>query len=120
MPQTEDLYPGKFTDYSGKLDFAPLVGPTYNGDLNQYAGNNPNTNTQFKVFQKGPNGEIMSQNKALINQDVYDLTQKNHDLAFYLRNFQQYPETYEEKYDLIQPVNQINLQSPVRSVLHPS
>lgn len=120
MPLTEGLRPGKFVSVLGQPQLDDVVGPTYNGDLNQYAGNNANSNAQFKVFQKDGKGGTMSQNLTLINQDIYDTTQNNADLRFGQRNRQRFPETYEEKYDLIASRYQIEHGKPRRSPLHPS
>jgi hypothetical protein len=118
MPQTENLYPGKFVTVQGQPHFAPMVAPSYNGSLNPYAGNNANSTRQFKVFEMDDQGRIMSQNQCLKNQDVYDEREKNHDLTYYLRNFQQKPETYEEKYDLLLRVEQIKIPAPPRSIMY--
>lgn len=118
MPLTTELYPGKIVHIDGKTPkFGKMTAPSYNGTLNKYAGSNLNSTTQFKVFQQGSNGEIMSQNQALINQDNYTITQNNHDLNYQINNFQQHPVTYAEKYDLIIAPDQIKYPKPIRNPL---
>lgn len=119
MPLTADLYPGKFVSINGQTFFQGTKAPSYNGTLNKYAGNNLNSTEQYRVFQKDPNGGILSQNQAMINQDIYDLTKKNEDLAFALRNRHTKPNA-EEQWELLNPQYRINFRQPNPMTIHPS
>lgn len=120
MPLTADLYPGKYTTVQGEPHLEAMVAPTYNGTLNKYAGNNLNSSYRNKVFAIGPDGKPVSQNQALINEDIYSPTQKNKDLEFSLPRFKQHTTTYEERYDLIGERFKVNLPKPHRTDYKPS
>lgn len=118
MPLTAELYPGKNIFVDGKLvifDEPPKL--SYNGELNKYAPCNPNSNNQFKVFGIGPSGKRMSQNQALINQDLYDASQTNKDLAFILNDLKTRRRTYADLYESVSPIQALNMRRPV-SVIH--
>ena len=113
MPLTEGGYPGKNISIAGH----PIVFPekrkvSYNGSLNTFAPNNPNSNEQFKVFQKDSHGVPMSQNNVLRNQDIYDSTRVNRDLKFVLEQKRKNIPTYQDRYEQLAPQQQINLERP--------
>lgn len=108
-----DLEPGKRISINGKTFFTPPLAPSYNGTLNTYAGGNPNTTEQFRVF--GMMGsERLTQNKTLFYQDTWDLKYKNTDLPHGIRARYR-PITYEDTYDQINPAEQRNYRKPIRT-----
>lgn len=113
MPLTTELYPGKKISINGNTFFTKPESISYNGSLNEWAGGNLNSTESNKVFAI-KNGVRLSQNQALINSDYVDLQHNNKDLPYYIQS-RNAPLTYEETFDLVNPMTNINLPKPRRT-----
>lgn len=118
MPFSSELYPDKFVSVGGNPNLHSIQNktpPSYNGDLNKFAMQNPNSDSNYKVHEELPGGGYRTLNQTLVAQ--YTLAQsKNHeDLNFALRNRHTTP-NHAEAWDLIAPEKQINYPNARRKV----
>ena len=110
MPLTTDLRPGKFIPLAGANMMTPVRAPKYNGTLNTYAPNNPNSTLRTKVFERDSNGHIRSQNDALIEQEYYDASKGQEDLQFALKNRSMPSKS--DVFELISDIQKVNYKRP--------
>lgn len=114
MPFSSTLYPDKFVSINGPLNLQGIkdrTPPSYNGNLNKYAFNNPNSDTNYKVHEELADGSFRSLNQTVVAQYTHGQNQNHEDLNFTLRNRHTTP-SQAEAWDLIAPEKQINYLQP--------